>query len=157
MNSPRVIPSGERQERAQYAYAVSTNTCRQAVHSPYEFTFCTRVLLCYYSATEDWNIAPEMIVRLQATRCYKLGRIPQPCPVSVRNCISWCLGTPAAQFEQGVPRGCVALGKLDAFSARMLPAVGQLCPGVCALSDRVDAGWSATLEMLTWVFGTFQL
>lgn len=156
MNSPRVIPSGERQERAQYAYAVSTNTCRQAVHSPYEFTFCTRVLLCYYSATEDWNIAPEMIVRLQATRCYKLGRIPQPCPVSVRNCISWCLGTPAAQFEQGVPRGCVALGKLDALSTDAASSGAALLRCLCP-SDRVDAGWSATLEMLTWVFGTFQL
>lgn len=120
---------------------------------------------CFTSATEDfpawlWALAIGSSRKdCQALwRCCKLGGIPQSCPVSIRNCISWCLGTPAAQFEQAVPTGCVAGGRLDAFSAQVLPAVGQLCPGACAPSDRVeDAGWSAMLEMLTWAFGSSQL
>lgn len=49
-------------------------------------------------------------------------------------------GHPRAQFEQGVPMGSVAGGRLSALSAQVLPAVGQLWPGVCAPSDRIDAG-----------------
>lgn len=64
-----------------------------------------------------------------------------PTVLSVRNCISCCLGTTAAQSEQGVPTGCVAGGNAS---------TGQLCPVVCAHSDRVDAGWSAALQMLSW-------
>lgn len=168
-NSPRVILNVERQERAQYPYearhdAVGTNSwgpTTPTVHNLSEFNLCTRVQLCCHNATEDfptWLWAPAIgssRKNCQALwRCCRLGRIPQCCPVSLRNCVSWCLGSPAAQFE---PRGCVAGGRLDALSAQVLPAVGQLCPGVCAPSDRVDAGWSARLDMLTWALGNSQL